>query len=130
MDYGFKLIDSSDYEMVKEWNDELFIKTLDKDVLPNKGVVVFNDQGNIFAAHLFFNGSGVAHAMLYRNPNVNYRKRRGSTVLLVKCLTRMCLNAHNVKELLVTPHTIGKRSLMASGFEELLGTGFLRKKIY
>jgi hypothetical protein len=139
-EYGFRNYESSDYELIKEWNDKVGVETIAEELLPSKGVVVFNSTGDVCAAQLLTTGQGLAFLLVYLNPDYSlYNQIVDDTLgVMMRWVKRQCLSVRIRKVLIARARTLRnkgdrysfKKLLTTAGFEEMGNTGYYYKNIY
>jgi hypothetical protein len=127
MNYGYRQFDESDYEMVKRWNEEQGVDTIDYNCFPAKNVVVYNDVSDLYAASIYFTGASVAYVNIYKNPDMKYNE---GIYVIVKWLQRMCTSVAVRYAMTSSTRAINKRTLIKAGFAAQKGTNYLIRKIY
>lgn len=126
MEYEYRRLEDSDYEMLLKWNAEYGIGTMDKDDYPANGFVVMNGFDVTMMCHLYITGTSSAFVVYHKNP---FEKRQGRSFEKAIDFSSRTARAKGIKKLITNNHSFNKKTLLQLGFKELNKTGYLVKKL-
>lgn len=136
--YYFREYSDLDYDIIKSWNDNASVDTLEQSLLPHKGVIISGDDSDLISAHLLFTGTGLAILWVSFNPKLTaYLIKKNELMHCVANWARkVCISGGCKKILIANPKHRIKGSHVSliniirdAGFEDLNGTGYLYKNV-